>query len=56
MAERLAWGATLEDILKELDIDQAEVFEDQKREIASFLFCARRVSERQYPPRAASPQ
>jgi hypothetical protein len=28
MAERLAWGATLEDILKELNIDQAEVFED----------------------------
>lgn len=37
MEERLAWGATLEDILKELDIDPAEVFEDQKREIASFF-------------------
>ena len=56
MEERLAWGATLEDILKELDIDPEEVFEDQKREIASFFICARRVSERQLPPRAALPQ
>ena len=38
MEERLAWGATLEDILKELDIDPEEVFEDQKREIASFFY------------------